>query len=80
MAIAALQEQENRNNPNPLTLKELQQMDNLPVWDNFLMEWGEVRMELCAGKGAVRYFDGGFNRLSEKRFYRFKPKEVADNG
>lgn len=60
---------------DPLTLDELRKMDGEPVWDNFLMEWCIVMMDLCAGKGAVRYFDGGFNQLSEKRFYRSKPKE-----
>lgn len=75
MALAALRAQQEREDPQPLTLEELRKMDGEPVWDNFLMEWCIVMMELCNGKGAVKYFDGGFNRLSEKRFCRHKPKE-----
>ena len=56
-----------------LSIEELRKMDGDPVWDNFLMEWCIVMMELCNGNGAVKYFDGGFNRLSEKRFYRRNP-------
>lgn len=59
----------------PLTLDELHQMDMEKVWDNFLMEWCVVRTALREGKGAVEYFEGGFNPLSEKRFYRRKPEE-----
>lgn len=77
MAIAALKMVEfDQFKAEPLTLEELQQMDGEPVWDNFLMEYCVVMMDLCGGKGAVKYFDGGFNRLSEKRFYRRKPEEV----
>ena len=75
LAVATIREQEERENPKPLTLDELRKMDGEPVWDNFLMEWCIVMMDLCAGKGAVRYFDGGFNQLSQKRFYRSKQKE-----
>ena len=59
----------------PLTLDELRQMDGEPVWDNFLMEWCIVMAHMCLGHGAVKYFDGGFNRLTERRFYRRKPEE-----
>ena len=74
-AESAIREQEERENPKPLTLDELRKMDGEPVWDNFLMEWCVIMMDLCSGKGAVKYFDGGFNQLTEKRFYRRKPKE-----
>lgn len=75
MALNALRVQQEVEKNEPLTLEELREMDGKPVWDNFLMEWCVIMMDLCHGKGAVKYFDGGFNRLSEKRFYRRKPKE-----
>lgn len=64
-----------QENPEPLTLDELRQMDGEPVWDDVLKEWCAVKMNYCSGKGGVLYFDGGINDLSEKRFYRHKPKE-----
>lgn len=67
-------EQESENN-EPLTLDELRQMDGEPVWDNFRKERCVIMIDFYKGKGVVKYFDGGFNRLSEKRFYRHKPKE-----
>lgn len=81
IALSALREQEERENAEPqafdkpLTIEELREMDGERVWDNFLMEWCVVRMALREGKGAVEYFEGGFNPLSEKRFYRRKPEE-----
>lgn len=76
ISVAAMRRLAELENNNPLTLEEVRQMDGEPVWDNFLMEWCLVMMDLCGGKGAVKYFDGGFNRLSERRFYRRKPEEV----
>lgn len=57
LAEAALKEQEEQENPKPLTLKELRQMDGEPVWmeDNKGNKcWGLVSVE---DDGAVYCID-----------------------
>lgn len=78
-ANVALRAQLEVEKNEPLTLDELREMDGEPVWDNYYLVWGIVLMDLCNGKGAVKHcdtgFDGAFEQLSEKRFYRHKPKD-----
>ena len=82
LAIAALREQEERENPKPLTMDELRQMDGEPVW-----------IERCGSDSqddkewALVFDAGGFCRTSVGNIaffalygigwlaYRSKPKE-----
>ena len=75
IALSALRAQQETEKNEPLTLDELREMDGETVWDNSLMEWCVIMMGCLNGWGVVKYFDGRLNRLSEKRFYRRKPKE-----
>ena len=75
IAISALQEQECKENPKPLTLDELRQMDGEPVWAKFKTMsplWG-----LCV-RGWIRTGSGFHFRADvyEAEYYRVKPKEA----
>lgn len=84
MAMAALREKAEREDPKPLTLEELRQMDGEPVWINgkhygvfadvvriIKKENGDslVRFNLCRHIQEARY---GKTWIA----YRHKPKEV----
>lgn len=79
MAIAALRAQQERDNPKPLTLEELREMneDSPPIWDSRLNTWCAVRL-LAAGHKWVSYIGGGSRPLEAGRFYRHKPGEVPE--
>ena len=83
MAAAALREREERENPKPLTLDELREMDGEPVWlmgddkfyivnNDFRLPWG--KREPCG----VDMWGAGtsLSLLAECGLYRHKPKEV----
>lgn len=72
---AAIRARQERRNEPPLTLNELRRMNGELVWDNFLMEYCVITANPNTGKEIVKYSDGDFDELSEKRFYRYKPKE-----
>lgn len=90
IAIDVLREQEERENPTPLTLDELRQMDGEPVW----LETGEVSIgeQICGSweifigrESAIYYFTrrkrGFFAEHYGKTWlaYRSKPKEAMKN-
>lgn len=76
---AALREKAERENPKPLTLEELRQMDGEPVW---IDDWWEDSHGWELSMDASDYFDG--ERRTEKEYgsiwvaYRHKPKEVQN--
>lgn len=83
LGAAALREQEERENPKPLTLDELREMDGEPVWlmgddkfyivnNDFRLPWG--KREPCG----VDMWGAGtsLSLLAECGLYRHKPKEV----
>lgn len=75
MAIDALKEKAERENPAPLTIEELRQMDGQPVW---IDDWWEDSHGWELSMDAADYFDG--ERRTEKEYgsiwiaYRHKPK------
>jgi hypothetical protein len=84
LAVAALQEKAEREDPKPLTLEELRQMDGEPVWikAKHYMTFADVvniigkedgdsflRLKLC-----YRLQENGYGRTWTA--YRHKPKEV----
>lgn len=84
MAISALQEQDERENPKPLTLDELRGMDGEPVWllpdrkcfivnNDFLLPYGERHP--CG----VDMWGAGtsLSLLAKCGVYRYLPKEDA---
>ncbi len=77
LALAALRAQQEQENPKPLTLEELREMDqnSPPIWDSCLNEWCAVRWIAAAGCKGVSYIGGGNRPLESGRFYRHKPKE-----
>lgn len=79
LAIKALQEKLARENPKPLTLEELKQMEGEPVWVETMKQWRIVNIN-CQNNLIVLY--SVFNTISAKhvfnndgRIYRNKPKE-----
>ena len=76
IALQALREQEDRENPAPLTIEELRQMDGQPVW---IDDWWEDSHGWELSMDAADYFAG--ERRTEKEYggiwiaYRNKPKE-----
>ena len=74
VAISALREQQDRENPKPLTLDELRQMDGEPVW--LMVEsgmWGIVHPKdsvVSLSRGDIV----GLHAIVGKA-YRHKPKE-----
>lgn len=82
LAVAALREQEERENPKPLTLDELKLMDGEPVWllpdrkcfivnNDFQLPYGERHP--C---GVDMWGAGtGLSLLARCGVYRSKPKE-----
>ena len=84
VAIAALREQEQSN--EPLTLEELRQMDGEPVYCAEYDEWGIVNVEVV-GYWADKPFLGRYSRgvfynydieMRGLTLYRHKPKEGAE--
>ena len=79
IAATALQEKAERENPKPLTLEELRQMDGEPVW---IDDWWEDSHGWELSMDASDYFEG--ERRTEKEYgsiweaYRHKPKEVKE--
>lgn len=76
MAIDALREQEERENPKPLTLDELRKMGGEPVW---IDDWFEDSHGWELSEDASDYFDG-YGRTVKSYgtrwvAYRSKPKE-----
>lgn len=84
MAIDALREQEERENPQPLTYEELKQMHGEPVWLADAKRWGIIDIEEYGkweGVPFVYFSDRGISHVLniEKRnirCLRHKPKEV----
>lgn len=76
LAQDALRAQQERENPKPLTLDELREMDlgSPPIWDRNLNEWCAVRRSVN-GFAVIVYIGGGSRPLEANRFYRNKPKE-----
>lgn len=72
MAITALQEQEERENPKPLTIEDLKQLVSRSIW----WDWCE---ELCdVKKGYVNTSSGTYSFefvVKNGNAYRSKPKE-----
>lgn len=81
MAIAALRSQQERENPKPLTLDELRQMDGEPVYDGLGYEWfilAEITDdEVIMTDGAVFDIDEDSMNTVIERFYRHKPQEES---
>lgn len=80
MAISALREQEERENPKPLTLDELREMDGEPVW---IDDWVEDSHGWELSEDASDYFDDD-SRTAESYgicwvSYRSKPKEDGND-
>ena len=90
VALSALREKQERDNPQPLTLDELREMDGQPVWVKYRAQvkfgepWGVVEEWMIVG--AKVQFLRGMNRSvpfeklspSESIAYRYKPKEAQD--
>ena len=78
IAITALQEKAEREDPKTLTIEELRQRDGEPVW---IDDWWEDSHGWELSMDASDYFDG--ERRTEKEYgsiwvaYRHKPKEVT---
>lgn len=72
MAIDALKEKAERENPAPLTMEELVQMDGVPVWIKDKYSSGYEFSE-----DAADYFEGRNPKEYGKTWiaYRHKPKE-----
>ena len=83
MAIDALQEKAEREDPKPLTIDELIQMQDQPVWVKYLEEpeqgkWGivEAASEIAGNKYLfLRGVYGYFMYEEGVVAYRHKPKE-----
>lgn len=77
MGIDALREKAEREDPKPLTLEELRQMDGEPVW---IDDWWEDSHGWELSMDASDYFEG--ERRTEKEYgsiwvaYRHKPRTV----
>lgn len=80
IAAEALREKADRENPQPLTLEELRQMDGEPVW---IDDWWEDSHGWELSMDAADYFEG--ERRTEKEYgsiwvaYRHKPKEGGND-
>ena len=90
LSVTALRAQQERENPKPLTLDELRQMDGEPVWlhtfssiqkKTNISQW--VILESIGNSNAV-FLKGGCNSRITKWFcnygttwlvYRYKPKD-----
>lgn len=83
LAIDALREQEDRANPQPLTLEELDRMEGEPVWVEHYSnggEWVTVHWDIhnsitTAYKACLRKSDYGEYWIA----YRHKQEEAQDN-
>ena len=75
LAVVALQEKAERENPAPLTMEELVQMDAVPVWIKDKHSSGYEFSE-----DAADYFEGRNPKEYGKTWiaYRHKPKEDAE--
>ena len=58
----------------PLTLAELLEMNERPVWDNYSKEWGIVTVDTTNNQGMVKYFDRSSPPLFDRYFYRRPPE------
>lgn len=84
IAIAALQEKAERENPQLLTLNELRQMNGQPVWIAEENAWGIVSVDSCGiheGRPFATFrYDTIFCEYDIERrnlhCYRHKPEEV----
>lgn len=83
---AALCEKAERENPKPLTLEELRQMDGEPVWINDEKCWGIINIDEYGQWAGVPFVTFYYKSVRcdwhiEKRgltCYRHKPKEVQN--
>lgn len=83
MAIAAIKEQEERNNPKPLTIDELIEMCDQPVWVQHFENpecsgWAIVEGASEFENGKYLYLRGEYGYCSYEESvvaYRYKPKE-----
>ena len=79
LALEALREKAEREDPKPLTLEELRRMDGEPVW---IDDWWEDSHGWELSMDASDYFEG--ERRTEKDYggiwvaYRHKPKEATE--
>ena len=85
MAIAALQEKAERENPKPLTIEELKQMGGCPVYviplQPFQQQWEgwHLMYDDCSGAAVpgIEYWNWSLEDYGETWIaYRHKPKEV----
>ncbi len=80
LAIQALEEKQERDNPQPLTLDELRQMDGQPVFvADKLNSWGIVIVDNSGIWSGIPFVQGRyFNYNADTReinCYRYPPKE-----
>lgn len=83
MALEALREKAARENPNPLTIEELRQMNGEPVWVVELNNWAIVNVEEGGRWDGIPFVHTKIGGVSvewnaESRnllCYRHKPKE-----
>ena len=88
MAIAALREKAEREDPKPLTLEELRQLEGQPVWIKAKHYGIKADVVRILGKEDGDAFIGFEinHRLQENGYgktwiaYRHKPKEVPEDG
>lgn len=90
MALAALREKAEREDPKPLTLEELQQMDGEPVWVQEANKWAIVQAVDDDDGNITPFVSGTFGyekcwtsftwKVSERKLhcYRHKPKEATE--
>ena len=82
MALDALREKAERDDPKPLTLEELRQMDGESVW----IVWpdGRIKSQWWIVKSPDWYLMEFDDPIAEKRYgsvwiaYRHKPRDVTD--
>lgn len=88
MALLALRERQERDNPQPLSLDELWEMGGEPVWCKGKSRFGvnfeawKVLSKYSSTEEVIRFTDGD-DRLPESYgkawlAYRYKPKEAQD--
>lgn len=82
IALLALQEKAERENPQPLTVEQLKERVGKPIWDNCNREWFILNIIWADEEtGKVDWledtaeYNHGYS-AEEQRFYKYKPKEL----